>query len=513
MPNFKLPRIYGWVVPITLFFLYLGLRLHALLALPPFLDEADHVAWANDLVLYMHPFTGASNGKLFGLWWMTAFQLHGEATFWIVRASVVWFNMLGVAVVYSLVRNQTRSMGIAALAALVALVAPYNYFYERMALVDTFVSVWGLLAAWFCVRWAKSGQDRDALGIGLSLAATIAAKATGVMIVPIAALAAILLAQRLSLRQRLRGMALAYGLMAGVWIPFYLFLRWRGYNYFGTATTVVGTDQTGNLFGRLIANVSSLLEIDSTHFGVPFLILILLLAVILLVRHPRIGLFWCGALVIPIMGLLAFATKISARYTHFHVGFLLILGALGIGAAFELLARRRMTRIGAFGVGIAALLWVGAFALPTLQALTTDVTLAPLTPLERLEYISSDASGYGLREIADAIRSQTGETPAQVIGLLPNCRGLQFLIRSADPVALECPTIALDGSQQVHIAGRINQLAADIAAGRTTGNLYLVFDQVPFISLEGISSTLIPVYTIQRPDELTTLTLFQIAPE
>jgi len=42
-------------------------RIIGLMTFPAFLDEVDHILWARD-VYDLRPFTGALNGKLFGLW-------------------------------------------------------------------------------------------------------------------------------------------------------------------------------------------------------------------------------------------------------------------------------------------------------------------------------------------------------------------------------------------------------------------------------------------------------------
>ena len=123
-------RTIAWLLPVGLMLLFVALRWHDLLRFPIFLDEADHIDWASD-VYQAHPFTGAINGKLFGLWWMALFDLSAtQATMWLVRAVTVLFQLLSVATLYALGRRFAGLWG-GGLAVALMLLAPYSFFYDR----------------------------------------------------------------------------------------------------------------------------------------------------------------------------------------------------------------------------------------------------------------------------------------------------------------------------------------------------------------------------------------------
>ncbi|MCS7070074.1 MAG: glycosyltransferase family 39 protein, partial [Anaerolinea sp.] len=326
-----------------LLLLFIGLRLYDLLHFPIFLDEMSHIDWADDIYA-RQPFTGAANGKLFGLWWMALFALTGDPAIFLARAATALFALIGAALLYRTAALLAgRRAGLLAL--LLYAVQPYGLFYDRLALTDAYVTPFALPAP---------GGWRAQLRGPIISAAT----------------------------------ALITG--GAIWT----LLRWRGYDYFNTPTAVVGTSAIDTLWARLPVNFGALWAIDSAYLTQPFLIVAAVLALAAIILRPRAGLFALLALFVPLTGLLAFAVKMSARYFQFHTAFLILLAAVGAQALIARWPRLRPVMIGL------ALLWIATFALPFfVRYLAAPETLA-LPPLDRVEYITGDSAGFGLREIA-----------------------------------------------------------------------------------------------------------------
>src|SRR5258708_31044503 len=95
---------------ILLALLFLLSRFQNLLAFPPFIDEYLHIAWAQD-VYSGHFLTGAANGRLLALWWMSLFYLSGNSALWIWREVPRLFNPLRLASGYSLCRKFSSQSG------------------------------------------------------------------------------------------------------------------------------------------------------------------------------------------------------------------------------------------------------------------------------------------------------------------------------------------------------------------------------------------------------------------
>lgn len=492
---------------LTICILFVGwfVRLHNLLIFPPFLDEADHIFWARDVYTF-HPFTGAANGKLFGLWWIAVFNLNGNGALFVARAGTALFSMLVIAVVYSLGRY-FGSTNVGLVGAIAYSVAPFAFFFDRLALVDSYVMVWGVLSLWFVVRFTKNGHVWDALFCGITLVGAILAKATGVMLTVLPGIAILLLTPHWEWRKRLRGLAWSYGTLMLFWFPFYWFLRWRGYNYFSTATSVVGTGQVTGIVNRIINNFQSAAQIDGIYLGMPLLAIAFVLLTYVMIRKVRLGLFLLLTLLFPLAGLLAFATRLSTRYIQFHVPFL-ILGIV-VGGGLLVSDLYRLVRLPRWLLPYSLLIvWCITISLPFITHYWIDARSVILPPYDREEYVRSDASGFALPEVSSYLQSTVNNQSALVIGLLPNCRGLDLLVPEHHSLTVECPYILLDGSNQSKIAAHVNQLAVK---ARSTFQLWIVLDNlVPYVSLEGITAPLETVGVFQRPDGATYITLYRL---
>lgn len=480
---------------LVIFLIFMAIRLHQLMSFPPFLDEIDHIAWSRDVYTF-HPFTGAINGKLFGLWWLAPFGLYGDGVLWLARAVTLLFGLIGVAALYRLGRDLV-SVEAGLWAALLYVISPFMFFYERLALMDSYTMTWGILLAWASVKWAKAPRARYAILCGIILIMPLLAKATGLMLVVVPILALLFLPPRIT-KAHLKTAAIVYGIFAGFWGPFYLFLRWRGYSYFGTATNVVGTSETGNLVSRLLSNIGETIQIDVIYFTVPVVIGGIALALFLLIRHTRIAAFILSLTLIPLGGLLLFATKMSARYIMLHVPFLILWLAVGLTLLARMVKQKWL-------VPVIVGAWTLLFVIPFLSQYWRDPAQLVLTPLERLEYITSDASGYGLEDAAQVLKTQSS-IPGQsvlVYGLLPTCGGLDYFLPNSD-FTLICPPLSSDPTRQA-------LTAADIDRHALTQPVWIVFEEVPFVSLTALTTPLEQIQTLSRPDDRTQIIVYRVS--
>jgi hypothetical protein len=425
---------------------------------------------------------------------MSLFGLQQDSALFLARVSTALFNLITAAVLFDLSRRliDTRTGG---LAVLLYAISPYAFFYERMGLTDTYVTVWAVMAAWFAFRYTRRRSTLDALCCGIALTAAFIAKATGITLAVIPALIVLLVAPRLSWKQRLRGLLISYGAFAISAAGTYGFLWWRGYHYFSAATTLVGTKEANNLFDRLRNGLEAVWKLDVRYFSLPFLVLAGLLAVYLLFRRRGMALFLIGAILIPLAGLLAFALKYSARYFHFHMPFVLLLVALGLGQLAHDLNRRSRTASLAVLI-VPPLLWGFLFALPFQITYFGSPAALDLPQLDREEYITSDSSGFALPEVANYLRTQAEDQPIVVVGLIANCGVLDYYLPDSQPIQLICPLLKWDGSHQPEVIALLNRLAAEKKP------LWIVFERSTYVTLEGITLPLDLQATFQRPEKL-----------
>lgn len=495
-------RLGSLALPLLLILIFAGVRLGDLMRFPIFIDEAIHVDWAND-VYALRPLTGAANGKLFGLWWMALMGMEGDQALFLARAATVLFSVIGAALLYRLGAMLTgRRAGLLGLILYAA--APYSFFYDRMALVDSYVAPWALLALWFAVRHVRHARRLDAAAAGLCITGAILAKATGVTLIAVPLLAILLVPGALTFKGRLRGVTLsaaAWGLSSGL---LYAFLTWRGYAYFGTATSVVGTGTSDNLLVRFLHNLQAQWTINTTYLSLPLLLIGIGLVLFLLRWQTRLGLFLLLTTALPLAGLLAFATKMSARYFQFHVPLLL----LAIAAAAVMIEARLRRRWPAarWLLPLLTMGWLIGFALPFWAHNLSDPGNLPITPLDREEYISSESAGFALPEVAAFLIEQAADAPQPgvVIGLIANCLALDYAIPKDAPLTVECPPLLLDGSHQPAIVARTAQL---VASGMPS---WIVYEDLPYTGLQGIGATLTQLACFRRPFATVPIQVYRV---
>ncbi len=512
----RTPRLLGAEKPATyaelwgatpLLALYAALRLHELLRFPPFIDEMEYLGLGRQ-IRQGHVLIGAANGKLFGLWWIAPATFGANGQLFTARALTVLFTLLGVALLYRVARHFAGAQG-GTLALLMATFAPYALFYDRMIITDLYAAVWGLASVWFAARYARSGHLADAALCGVGLWLALLGKATGVFLIATPALAYALLTRaptrRAYVQQVGRGLVLSwgvYGVLSGATLAV---VHWRGYAYFRTATTVVGSQKISGLQSYL-EHWRALLEIDRLYFGLPLLVLWAVAWLVYLRAQPRKALFWVGVTFVPVGGMLLFGTKMSGRYFLFHVPLLIAGGTVALVESARTLRRYAAWLPRAVPTAV-ALLWFGGMAAPFYAQYLRDPAALTLPPLDRLEYITSDAAGFGLAEVSQALSAQAATTEQDILalGLLPNCEALAHEARLEAHVHIVCPLLPM---READYAALCRQADAAQAAGRA---VWAVYERnTPFFSLEAVGGPWTFVDEIARPDDLTALQLYHL---
>ena len=491
---------------ILLALLFLLSRFQNLLAFPPFIDEYLHIAWAQD-VYRGHFLTGAANGRLLALWWMSLFYLSGHSALWIGRAVTILFSLLGLASVYSLGRKFAATTG-AVLSALFYILVPFVFFHDRFALSDTYVSVLGILSLWFSVRFTSRGRTLDAAFAGLLVTAAIVAKANGIMLALTPAIALLLLIPLSKWKQILRGLIVAYGAFIVTFGPFYLFLKWRHWAYFGVATTVVGTDNGSGLIQRLMNNLSAAWTTDATYLSGILMVLTALITLFLVLRNQRVGLFLSLSALLPLIAICAFATKLSGRYILFHIPMLIL--CLSVGLTTLVIDLRRQSGLARtiavpLAVGV-PVIWGLLFALPFQATAERDPASIAISPSDREEYIIADSSGFALADVANYLlnKSARADRPLHAIGLISNCGGLGLELPDHSAVTLECPYITYTGSEQANITKLVNQRATD------NFDLWIVSENLSYATLDGVTVAYEQAATFDRPDHGIRVILYHV---
>lgn len=166
------------IILILIFGLGLFLRLYNLTYLPVFGDEAIYIRWAqimrNDASLRFLPL---SDGKqpLF-MWTVMPFlKIFSDPLFAGRIVSIITGFGTGLGI-FTLSFVLFRSKKVAVIATLIYLVAPFGYFFDRLAMADSMLSFFGVWAVVFSVVLTKTLRLDIAMMLGFILALALLTK-------------------------------------------------------------------------------------------------------------------------------------------------------------------------------------------------------------------------------------------------------------------------------------------------------------------------------------------------
>jgi 4-amino-4-deoxy-L-arabinose transferase-like glycosyltransferase len=436
-------------------------RWHGLGGFPVFIDEAYLLERMTPFIRRGSIFVDGGFNRMLIAWVSTLLLAGGPYDLTLARLSVTLINLVGAAAAMSTAR--LIAGGWAALTVgLLLITLPYEMFFGRLLLPDSTVASSGMLAVWCAVVYARTLRSRWAVGVGLSLALALVAKPTGLLLLPIIGLPLVLTTDW---RAGLRGIALGSGGFLAVWVPLYAVTVWRGHPYLGNLS----------LYGRVsfdlwtleLANIQTIAEMFAAWLGLPLIVLSLLLIALGLFVRPRATVALLGVLAAALGGVILTVTAFRSRY----VAFAFPLWALLVGTAVGglLAAPQRAARaLGALGsVGLAV--WMLTFALPFHVQYARDSSQLRLWRGDEMEYLASDASGFGLRE-ALALVEARAQPNERILGVVSNCIGLRVM--ASQPARVECVTFRYDPGSEAVVGQQVNA-----AVAQQTETLWLIYEE------------------------------------
>lgn len=498
-----------WKYTIVLGFLILmvaiGLRLYNLDSLPIFGDEAIYIRWAQ--VMRAEPtlrFLPLSDGKQPLFMWLIIpfFKVFSDPLF-SGRVVSVLAGMGTLVGIFSISYYLFESKKAALIASLMYAISPLSVFFDRMALVDSLLTMFGVWTLFFGITTAKTLRLDYAMITGFALGGGLLTKSPATFfalllpitwiyskwpsdskkrVVHLIKLSSLLLATYL----------IAYGMFNILRLgPNFQMLGIRNGDYIYPLT---------HIFERPLDPLLPFLDRTLEWIWIlgPSAITILGLAGILLNsrRFPKevvVPFLW---FFVPILVQSEFAKVFTARYILFTFPPFLIL------AASCLLGKR-------FKYILTVLVIVFIFhALLIDHLLLTDVEKAPLPRSERSGYLEEWTSGYGIAEVAELIRGQYMREPDKKIvvgtegyfGTLPD--GLQIYLNDLRDITVIGVGITLKDVPQSLIDSK--------KAGNKT---YLVINSTRFSGDPGkLGLNLLAVYPkAVRPDgSRETLLFFEV---
>lgn len=428
-----------WPV-IALLILGFFIRTHHLLIQNPYIDEGFHIKRASVVWDFAQNPGRFSQGKVLLYFWLGLFETGPLTALFSARFGMALFAVITGSAVY-LLGKLLRDHSTAVIALAIYTVLPFTFFYERLAMADSFAAGLMALVAWRSIIFARRPRWQEGIILGVLIAFTTMAKLT-MGFIPLLPLAAAVIYSKtdwidLWIRAYMPPLLLAGIVFILIWsplaVPAYLerdnpeaFALVSDYNvksfeevqddalehreeslrrdrqeYIKTALKAYL-----KRIDKYVKGVWPLIE-DFTGEVLPRLIVTIALGGLTLTPYDRrhlwnllFILFWLGLITALI---LVKATLITSRYFMPAVIPIVLLIATTITGFWQL---NQIGKVISAGIGIFLIGWVIIFALPFADAALNNPDDLPLEGTNHTEYQTAFLSGDdALRDAADVVNT------------------------------------------------------------------------------------------------------------
>lgn len=395
--------------------IYFLIRLPNLTYQPVFADEAIYIRWAQ--IMKAEPtlrFLPLSDGKTPLFMWvmMPVFKIVSDP---LLAGRILGVfsglgSLIGVFLLGAIFFNRKTGL----FAAFFLAITPYIFFFDRMALVDSMLSmftIWSILLAFLIVRYQRIDL---AMVLGYFLGAGLLTKTPGmfnVLTMPLS-----ILTLKFNAKNRLNKIFKVFGLFVisiGIGLGIYNILR------LGPGFTSLSArnqdyvrdpmDLLKNPLDPFMPHLGDLIEWWPLLLGYPLIIAIGLGLIFGLLKKNKylMALFLIG--LGPLIIQMALLRTFTARYMLFSIPTFILIAAFGIE---NLISRLKKFHLLAISLIVIVFLAPG---LNFAQKLINDIENAPLPRNERRGYLEDWTAGTGLREIA-AILEQESKKGLIIVG-------------------------------------------------------------------------------------------------
>ena len=439
------------------------IRIYHLTLLPVFADEAIYVRWsqvmANEPTLRFLP---QSDGKEPLYMWVLMFVIKrfSDPLFIGRMVSVIsgFGTLIGVWVlVYILFKNKLA----ATLGSLMYALSPITFFFDRMALVDSMLTMFGVWSFIFAYLTAKTKRLDLAMITGFSLGFAWLTKSTATVFMALLITFFIFVNNRKDFVKLLTlyvvSSVIAFAMFNILRLgPNFNLIASRNQDYVYPLNHIFVSP-----FDPLKGHMGGIINYFYLMGPVGLVVMWLLGYFLNYKKHWRDLLVLSAWAVGPIFLTAEYFKVVTARYIVYTIPFFIII------ASTVFLANKSFVKISL----LILILFLGQAIFFDYQ-LITNVNAAPLPNGERSGYLLEWTAGQGIKEISDILKTEHAKAPQTKIvvgtegyfGTLPD--GLQMYMQGTDNVIVIGVGLGFD---------RIpDPLAASLAAGNKT---YLVVNK------------------------------------
>lgn len=412
---------------IGILLLGLFLRVTNLTLLPIFGDEAIYIRWSQ--VMGAEPglrFLPLSDGKQPLFMWVLMFLVRRfQDPLFIGRLTSVFYGAMTLIGVFSLSFILFRSKKVSLISSVFWAISPFSIFYDRLALVDSMLTMFGVWTLVFSVLAVKSLRLDYAMLAGFSLGGALLTKSPGMYFLVMLPLTWIVS----SWPKRKKGvkagkkelihfikLALLSLSTSVIAIVIYNVLR-LGENFHLISSRNQDYVYPINQLWEspthpFVANIKDIFEWFwrlSPSVLVVFLLIVLVINIINYKKRPKaeLALLFLWSF-FPIIVSSIYAKVLTARYVLFTLPSVFIMSSLIFSKEYKVsVAFRKVTMVGLF-IYVLQVFYINYF-------LFTNPQLAPLPRVLRSGYLEEWTSGVGIKEVSEIIIDEHTMNPGKKI--------------------------------------------------------------------------------------------------
>lgn len=440
------------------------LRFYNLTLLPVFADEAIYIRWSQIMATESTlRFLPLSDGKQpFYMWVLMFFVKYFSDPLFIGRLLSVISGIGTLLGIFALSFLLFRSKKVSLVAALIWALSPFGLFFDRLALVDSMLNLFGVWSVFFGVLTAKTKRLDTAMITGFALGFMLLTKSPAIFFILLMPFTWFLTKEKSNLPKLiiLYGVSLliAYGMYGILRLgPNYHLIAMRNLDYVYPYRHIL-TDPLNPFKGHSGGIISYFILLAPLSLIPLFFIGILTnLKKNLFTILPIVALAFA-----PLFVIAEYSKVVTARYILFTIPFFVILASAAFSAKLK-------------WVKYLSFLFLILFVVQSVVfdfELLTNVEAAPLPYGDRSGYLEEWTAGQGIKEISEFIKKEHDASPGRTIvvgtegyfGTLP--QGLEMYLQNTPNVII------------VGVGLGINKIPNSLSESKLAGNkTYLVVNK------------------------------------
>lgn len=409
---------------------YFVTRLINLKIIPIFTDEAIYTYWAqialNDPV---NRFVSLEDGKQPLFIWLSAIYQKFIADPLIASRLISATAGMGSLIGIHLLANELFNKKVAMLSSLLYIILPFTLLYDRMALFDSLLTMFGIYAVLLSIRMAKNPMLDTALLNGFAIGLALITKSSGIFFLYLLPISLFLFDFKNRKFSKRLSAWIGFSLITFVisqliynslrLSPLFYIIERKNLEFIRSFAEVLN-----NPFLFAFSNFKSLASWIITYTSWPLFILFLI-ALLWGYFKKDVKIIYLSILIFaPFFAEVIFNKILYPRFTLFYYPYIIILISFGAILIIDIFKKHKRYLV--------VLLFI-ALILPAFTSfkLLTDPAYANIPKSDSDQYFNDWPAGYGIEEIVEFIKSELNNGEVHVategtFGLLPFALNIYF---------------------------------------------------------------------------------------